>query len=138
MHSVVFICLAKLVESKVVYKLVKIRLYKLFLFIYRYIILFMFFCFQDVIRLSFFSQPDGPLMGNGSFKSSMLFPGYVSRFLVPILLCFKCLVMWCWLFLIGRIKEGLYLGPPPKEKLPKVHCSPLLLVDLLYIAIDST
>ncbi|XP_057446180.1 tripeptidyl-peptidase 2-like isoform X2 [Lotus japonicus] len=47
---------------------------------------------KDVIRLSFFSQPDGPLMGNGSFKSSMLFPG---------------------------IKEGLYLGPPPKEKLPK-------------------
>ncbi|KAL2334720.1 hypothetical protein Fmac_015933 [Flemingia macrophylla] len=47
---------------------------------------------KDVIRLSFFSQPDGPLMGNGSFKSSSLVPG---------------------------IKEGLYLGPPPKEKLPK-------------------
>ncbi|TKY45199.1 Tripeptidyl-peptidase 2 [Spatholobus suberectus] len=47
---------------------------------------------KDVIRLSFFSRPDGPLMGNGSFKSSSLVPG---------------------------IKEGLYLGPPPKEKLPK-------------------
>ncbi|XP_027359339.1 tripeptidyl-peptidase 2-like isoform X3 [Abrus precatorius] len=47
---------------------------------------------KDVIRLNFFSQPDGPLMGNGSFKSSSLVPG---------------------------IKEGLYLGPPPKEKLPK-------------------
>ncbi|XP_027923096.1 tripeptidyl-peptidase 2-like isoform X1 [Vigna unguiculata] len=47
---------------------------------------------KDVIRLSFFSQPDGPLMGNGSFKSSSLVPG---------------------------IKEGLYIGPPQKEKLPK-------------------
>nr|XP_004516539.1 tripeptidyl-peptidase 2-like isoform X2 [Cicer arietinum] len=47
---------------------------------------------RDVIRLNFFSQPDGPLMGNGSFKSSLLIPG---------------------------IKEGLYLGPPQKEKLPK-------------------
>ncbi|PNX87758.1 tripeptidyl-peptidase 2-like protein, partial [Trifolium pratense] len=46
----------------------------------------------DVIHLNFFSQPDGPLMGNGSFKSSLLIPG---------------------------IKEGLYLGPPQKEKLPK-------------------
>ncbi|KAG4941702.1 hypothetical protein JHK87_045573 [Glycine soja] len=33
---------------------------------------------KDVIRLSFFSQPDGPLMGNGSFKSSSLVPGYNS------------------------------------------------------------
>ncbi|KAK7380315.1 hypothetical protein VNO78_32823 [Psophocarpus tetragonolobus] len=47
---------------------------------------------KDIIQLRFFSQPDGPLMGNGSFKSSSLVPG---------------------------IKEGLYLGPPPKEKLPK-------------------
>ena len=46
---------------------------------------------KDVIRLNFFSQPDGPLMGNGSFKSSLLIPG---------------------------MKEGLYLGPPQKEKLP--------------------
>ncbi|KAJ1391040.1 Peptidase S8A, tripeptidyl peptidase II [Sesbania bispinosa] len=48
---------------------------------------------KDIIRLSFFSQPDGPLMGNGSFKSSTLIPG---------------------------IKEGFYLGPPPKDKLPKI------------------
>ncbi|KAK7270859.1 hypothetical protein RJT34_26343 [Clitoria ternatea] len=47
---------------------------------------------KDVIRLSFFSQPDGPLTGKGSFKSSSLVPG---------------------------VKEGLYLGAPPKEKLPK-------------------
>ncbi|PNY12838.1 tripeptidyl-peptidase 2-like protein, partial [Trifolium pratense] len=48
---------------------------------------------KDIIRLSFFSQPDGPLMGNGSFKSSTLIPG---------------------------IKEGFYLGPPAKDKLPKI------------------
>ncbi|MED6151045.1 tripeptidyl-peptidase II Tpp2 [Stylosanthes scabra] len=47
---------------------------------------------KDVIRLSFFSQPDGPLIGNGSFKSSTLVPG---------------------------MKEGFYLGPPPLDKLPK-------------------
>ncbi|XP_019453181.1 PREDICTED: tripeptidyl-peptidase 2-like isoform X1 [Lupinus angustifolius] len=47
---------------------------------------------KDIIRLGFFSQPDGPLIGNGSFKSSLLVPG---------------------------IKEGFYLGPPPKDKLPK-------------------
>ncbi|RDX94509.1 Tripeptidyl-peptidase 2, partial [Mucuna pruriens] len=46
----------------------------------------------EIIRLCFFSQPDGPLMGNGSFKSSSLVPG---------------------------IKEGFYVGPPPKDKLPK-------------------
>ncbi|XP_020240475.1 tripeptidyl-peptidase 2 isoform X2 [Cajanus cajan] len=47
---------------------------------------------KEIIRLCFFSQPDDPLMGNGSFKSSTLVPG---------------------------IKEGFYLGPPPKDKLPK-------------------
>ncbi|TQE03902.1 hypothetical protein C1H46_010429 [Malus baccata] len=47
---------------------------------------------KDVIRLSFFSQPDGPLMGNGSFKSSVLVPGK---------------------------KEAFYLGPPSKDKLLK-------------------
>ncbi|KAG2715893.1 hypothetical protein I3760_03G100000 [Carya illinoinensis] len=50
---------------------------------------------KDVIRLSFFSQPDGPVMGNGSFKSSVLVPGK---------------------------KEAIYLGPPSKDKLPK--CCP--------------
>ncbi|KAL2995551.1 hypothetical protein AAZX31_10G222000 [Glycine max] len=47
---------------------------------------------KEIIWLSFFSQPDGPLMGNDSFKSSTLVPG---------------------------IKEGFYLGPPAKDKLPK-------------------
>ncbi|MED6182811.1 tripeptidyl-peptidase II Tpp2 [Stylosanthes scabra] len=47
---------------------------------------------KEIIQLSFFSQPDGPVIGNGSFTSSFLFPG---------------------------IKEGFYLGPPPKDKLPK-------------------
>ncbi|RDX90815.1 Tripeptidyl-peptidase 2, partial [Mucuna pruriens] len=46
--------------------------------------------------LCFFSQPEGLLMGNGSFKSSSLVPG---------------------------IKEGFCVGPPPKDKLPKVYCS---------------
>ncbi|XP_054787399.1 tripeptidyl-peptidase 2 isoform X2 [Prosopis cineraria] len=51
---------------------------------------------KDAIRLCFFSQPDGPLIGNSTFKSSSLVPG---------------------------IKEAIYLGPPPKDKLPK-HSPP--------------
>ncbi|KAE9464869.1 hypothetical protein C3L33_03223, partial [Rhododendron williamsianum] len=47
---------------------------------------------KEVIRLSFYSQPDGPVMGNGSFKSSVLVPG---------------------------VKEAFYVGPPTKDKLPK-------------------
>lgn len=47
---------------------------------------------KEVIRLSFFSEPDGPVMGNGSFKSSTLVPG---------------------------AKEAFYVGPPAKDKLPK-------------------
>lgn len=47
---------------------------------------------KDVIRLNFFSQPDGPVMGNGTFKSSVLVPGK---------------------------KESIYLGPPSKDRLPK-------------------
>ncbi|KAK9178803.1 hypothetical protein WN943_027997 [Citrus x changshan-huyou] len=47
---------------------------------------------KDVIRLSFFSQPDGPIMGNGTYKSSILVPGK---------------------------KEAFYLSPPGKDKLPK-------------------
>ncbi|OWM79539.1 hypothetical protein CDL15_Pgr022951 [Punica granatum] len=30
---------------------------------------------KDTLRLSFFSQPDGPVMGNGAYKSSVLIPG---------------------------------------------------------------
>ncbi|XP_037496420.1 tripeptidyl-peptidase 2 isoform X2 [Jatropha curcas] len=47
---------------------------------------------KDVIRLNFFSEPDGPVMGNGAFKSTVLVPGK---------------------------KEAIYLGPPVKDKLPK-------------------
>ncbi|KAK3447201.1 hypothetical protein EUGRSUZ_A02780 [Eucalyptus grandis] len=47
---------------------------------------------KDVMRLNFFSQPDGPVMGNGSYNSSVLIPGK---------------------------KEAIYLGPPTKDKLPK-------------------
>ncbi|PKI50720.1 hypothetical protein CRG98_028862 [Punica granatum] len=47
---------------------------------------------KDTLRLSFFSQPDGPVMGNGAYKSSVLIPGK---------------------------KEAIYLGPPVKDKLPK-------------------
>lgn len=47
---------------------------------------------KEVIPLSFYDQPDGPVMGNGSFKSSVLVPGE---------------------------KEAFYVGPPPKDKLPK-------------------
>ncbi|CAN0902776.1 Tripeptidyl-peptidase 2 [Linum grandiflorum] len=47
---------------------------------------------KDVIRLNFFSEPDGPIMGNGGYKSSELVPGK---------------------------KEAIYLAPPAKDKLPK-------------------
>ncbi|XWS50506.1 hypothetical protein CRYUN_Cryun12cG0092700 [Craigia yunnanensis] len=47
---------------------------------------------KDVVRLNFFSEPDGPVMGNGTFKSSILVPGK---------------------------KEAFYLSPPNKDKLPK-------------------
>ncbi|XP_022736823.1 tripeptidyl-peptidase 2-like isoform X2 [Durio zibethinus] len=47
---------------------------------------------KDVVRLNFFSEPDGPVMGNGTFKSSVLVPGK---------------------------KEAFYLSPPNKDKLPK-------------------
>ncbi|CAM8898167.1 unnamed protein product [Rhodiola kirilowii] len=47
---------------------------------------------KEAIKLSFFSEPDGPLIGNGGFTSSVLFPGK---------------------------RESFYVGPPTKEKLPK-------------------
>ncbi|KAK8710528.1 hypothetical protein V6N13_145848 [Hibiscus sabdariffa] len=50
---------------------------------------------KDVIPLNFFSEPDGPVMGNGTFKSSVLVPGK---------------------------KESFYISPPNKDKLPK-SCS---------------
>ncbi|XP_047329580.1 tripeptidyl-peptidase 2 isoform X2 [Impatiens glandulifera] len=47
---------------------------------------------KESIQLSFYTEPDGPVMGNGSFKSSVLVPG---------------------------LKEAFYIGPPLKDKLPK-------------------
>ncbi|KAK8511926.1 hypothetical protein V6N12_074615 [Hibiscus sabdariffa] len=47
---------------------------------------------KDVVRLNLFSEPDGPVMGNGTFKSSVLVPGK---------------------------KEAFYLSPPNQDKLPK-------------------
>lgn len=47
---------------------------------------------KDIVRLNFYSQPDGPLTGDGSFNSSDLVPG---------------------------VKEAFYVGPPAKDKLPK-------------------
>ncbi|CAL9204417.1 unnamed protein product [Musa hybrid cultivar] len=47
---------------------------------------------KDCIQLSFFSEPDGPIMGNGTFKSSVLVPGEA---------------------------EAFYISPPLREKLPK-------------------
>ncbi|GAB2222014.1 hypothetical protein Drorol1_Dr00013211 [Drosera rotundifolia] len=47
---------------------------------------------KDAVRLSFFSEPDGNVTGNAGFKSSVLAPG---------------------------LKEGFYISPPNKDKLPK-------------------
>ncbi|KAG9441237.1 hypothetical protein H6P81_017091 [Aristolochia fimbriata] len=47
---------------------------------------------KEVIRLSFFSHPDGPIIENGGFKSTTLLPGEV---------------------------EAFYVAPPPKDKIPK-------------------
>lgn len=47
---------------------------------------------KESIWLNFFSQPDGPITGNGGFKSSTLIPGEM---------------------------EAFYVGPPTKDKLPK-------------------
>ncbi|GAB2265195.1 tripeptidyl-peptidase II Tpp2 [Dionaea muscipula] len=47
---------------------------------------------KEAVRLSFFSEPDGHATGNGGFKSSVLVPG---------------------------LKEGFYIAPPSKDKLPK-------------------
>ncbi|GJN40688.1 hypothetical protein PR202_gb29949 [Eleusine coracana subsp. coracana] len=47
---------------------------------------------KDFIPLSFYSEPDGSVVGNGTFKSSILIPGE---------------------------PEAFYVGPPSREKLPK-------------------
>ncbi|CAI9260290.1 unnamed protein product [Lactuca saligna] len=47
---------------------------------------------KEAVQLSFYTQPDGPVTGSGSFKSSTLDPGS---------------------------KEAFYVGPPTKDKIPK-------------------
>ncbi|KAL9240459.1 hypothetical protein vseg_014675 [Gypsophila vaccaria] len=47
---------------------------------------------KDIVQLKFYSQPDGHMTGNGSFKSSVLVPGS---------------------------KEAFYVGSPTNDKLPK-------------------
>ncbi|XP_071686212.1 tripeptidyl-peptidase 2 [Rutidosis leptorrhynchoides] len=47
---------------------------------------------KEAMQLSFYTQPDGPVTGTGSFTSSTLDPGS---------------------------KEAFYVGPPSKDKLPK-------------------
>ncbi|KAF3773020.1 Tripeptidyl-peptidase 2 [Nymphaea thermarum] len=61
---------------------------------------------KDFIHLSCFSQPDGPITGNSSFTSLVLVPGE---------------------------REAFYVGPPPKDKLPKC-CSAgsILLGEISY------
>lgn len=40
------------------------------------VLMYMLILLQDFIQLSFYSEPDGPTVGNGTFKSSILVPGY--------------------------------------------------------------
>ncbi|CAN6252649.1 unnamed protein product [Urochloa humidicola] len=47
---------------------------------------------KDFIPLSFYSEPDGPIVGSGTFKSTILVPGE---------------------------PEAFYVGPPSREQLPK-------------------
>ncbi|XP_076907869.1 tripeptidyl-peptidase 2-like [Bidens hawaiensis] len=47
---------------------------------------------KEAVQLSFYTQPDGPVTGTGSYKTSTLDPGS---------------------------KEAFYIGPPSKDKLPK-------------------
>ncbi|AQK73345.1 Tripeptidyl-peptidase 2 [Zea mays] len=47
---------------------------------------------KDFVPLMFYSQPDGPIVGSGTFKSTVLVPGE---------------------------PEAFYVGPPSSEKLPK-------------------
>jgi len=56
---------------------------------------------QDFIPLSFYSEPDGPIVGSGTFKSTILVPGE---------------------------PEAFYVGPPSREQLPKAY---ILLIYIL-------
>ncbi|CAI9092237.1 OLC1v1027429C3 [Oldenlandia corymbosa var. corymbosa] len=66
---------------------------------------------KEVIRLNFYSQPDGPVTDNGSFKSSTLIPG---------------------------LKESFYVAPPGKDKLPKnTPAGSVLIGEISYGRISS-
>ncbi|TVU28818.1 hypothetical protein EJB05_20353, partial [Eragrostis curvula] len=66
---------------------------------------------KDCIPLSFYSEPDGSVVGNGTFKSSILIPGE---------------------------PEAFYVGPPSREKLPK-NAPPgsVLVGSITYGAVSS-
>ncbi|KAL6911947.1 hypothetical protein ACP4OV_000752 [Aristida adscensionis] len=66
---------------------------------------------KDSVPLSFYSEPDGPIVGNGTFKSSILVPGE---------------------------PEAFYVGPPSREKLPK-NASPgaVLVGSITYGTVSS-
>lgn len=84
---------------------------------------FSWFLTQDAIPLSFYIQPDGPLTSNGSFKSSVLVPGYAHllfSFIQYIHTHIISVHIDLHLYGYGRGKEAFYVGPPTKEKLPKV------------------
>uniref|UniRef100_A0A0D9VJ70 Tripeptidyl-peptidase 2 n=1 Tax=Leersia perrieri TaxID=77586 RepID=A0A0D9VJ70_9ORYZ len=66
---------------------------------------------KDCIQLSFYSEPDGPVVGNGTFKSSVLVPGE---------------------------PEAFYVAPPSSEKLPKnVLPGSVLVGSITYGAVSS-
>ncbi|KAF0915843.1 hypothetical protein E2562_039168 [Oryza meyeriana var. granulata] len=66
---------------------------------------------KDFIQLSFYSEPDGPIVGNGTFKSSVLVPGE---------------------------PEAFYVGPPSTEKLLKnVLPGSVLVGSITYGAVRS-
>ena len=81
---------------------------------------------QDFIPLSFYSEPDGPIVGSGTFKSTILVPGY---FILKCLLFFLLLYHFVTTYLyIFREPEAFYVGPPSREQLPKVY---ILLIYIL-------
>ncbi|KQK00668.1 tripeptidyl-peptidase 2 isoform X2 [Brachypodium distachyon] len=66
---------------------------------------------KDFIQLSFYSEPDGPVIGNGTFKSSILVPGE---------------------------PEAFYVGPPSGEKFPKSAPPGAVLVGSITYGIVSS
>lgn len=71
--------------------------------------------------MSFYTQPDGPVLGNSSFSSSVLIPGYVLRRLCLDTSINFLITQPLDLYIIDvRSKEAFYVGPPVKDKLPKV------------------